>query len=132
MRRAEARSASPFELEFGFVRAVRRGPVVAVSGTGPIADDGTTFAPHQPHAQARRCFEIALAAVKTLGARPEDVYRTRMFVTDAAHGVAVGRAHAEVFGAHPPAATMVVAGLLREDWCVEIELEAWSPEPSER
>jgi enamine deaminase RidA (YjgF/YER057c/UK114 family) len=37
----------------------------------------------------------------------------------------VGRAHAEVFGAARPAATMVVvSGFLDERWVVEIEAEA--------
>lgn len=125
--RAETGSASPYEPAFGFRRAVRRGPIVAVSGTGPIAEDGSTFAPNDAAAQARRCLDIALHALGCLGARSRDVYRTRMFVTDVAHGEAVGRVHAEFFGDHPPAATMVVAQLLRDDWCVEIEVEAWSP-----
>jgi len=48
-----------------------------------------------------------------------------MFVTDAAHTEAVGRAHASVFGEVRPAATMVVvAGLLDPRWKVEIEAEA--------
>jgi enamine deaminase RidA (YjgF/YER057c/UK114 family) len=48
-----------------------------------------------------------------------------MFVTDAAYGDAVGRAHGEVMGGARPAATMVVVkGLLDERWKVEIEAEA--------
>ena len=48
-----------------------------------------------------------------------------MYLVDAADAEAVGRAHAEVFGAVRPAATMViVAGLLDPRWKVEIEAEA--------
>ena len=55
----------------------------------------------------------------------DDVVRTRMFVTDAAYGDAVGRAHGEVMSRARPAATMVVVkGLLDERWKVEIEAEA--------
>ena len=51
--------------------------------------------------------------------------RTRMFVTEAAFGDAVGRAHGEAMGAARPAATMVVVrGLLDDRWKVEIEAEA--------
>ena len=76
-------------------------------------------------AQARRCFEIILAAVEQLGGTAADVVRTRMFLVDAADAEAVGRAHQAVFGEARPAATMVVvAGLLRPEWRVEIEAEA--------
>lgn len=48
-----------------------------------------------------------------------------MFIVDAADADAVGRAHAAAFGRDPPVATMVVvAGLLRPEWRVEIEAEA--------
>ncbi len=55
-----------------------------------------------------------------VGASVEHVVRTRMFVTDASFGDAVGRAHGEAMGAARPAATMVVVkGLLDERWKVE-------------
>jgi enamine deaminase RidA (YjgF/YER057c/UK114 family) len=75
--------------------------------------------------QAKRCFEIIMAALHEAGASSEQVVRTRMFLTDSAFADAVGRAHSEAFGAAAPAATMVVVkGLLDERWKVEIEAEA--------
>lgn len=69
--------------------------------------------------------EIIVSALEEAGATAEHVTRTRMYVTDAAHGEAVGRAHAEAFGEARPAATMVVvAGLLDPRWKVEVEAEA--------
>jgi enamine deaminase RidA (YjgF/YER057c/UK114 family) len=48
-----------------------------------------------------------------------------MFITDAAYGEAVGRAHGEVMaGARPVATMVVVKGLLDKRWKVEIEAEA--------
>jgi enamine deaminase RidA (YjgF/YER057c/UK114 family) len=48
-----------------------------------------------------------------------------MFITDATHAEAVGKAHGAVFGEIRPAATMVVvAGLLDPRWLVEVEAEA--------
>lgn len=94
-----------------------------VSGTAPIWPDGSCDP--DPEAQARRCFEIIVAALAEAGAMPEDVVRTRMFITDAADAEAVGRAHGSVFGEARPAATMVVvAGLLDPRWKVEIEADA--------
>jgi enamine deaminase RidA (YjgF/YER057c/UK114 family) len=75
--------------------------------------------------QARRCFEIIERALSEVGASVDQVVRTRIFITDAAHGDAVGRAHGEVMAAARPAATMVVVqALLDERWKVEIEAEA--------
>jgi enamine deaminase RidA (YjgF/YER057c/UK114 family) len=116
-------SGSPFEASIGFSRGVRVGDRVVVSGTAPIWPDGSCDP--DPGVQARRCLEIIVDALRDAGAAPDDVVRTRMFITDAAHGDAVGRAHGEVFGDVRPAATMVVvAGLLDPRWLVEIEAEA--------
>jgi enamine deaminase RidA (YjgF/YER057c/UK114 family) len=116
-------SGSPFEATIGFSRAVRVGDRVLVSGTAPIWPDGSCDP--DPGEQARRCFEIIITALAEAGARAPDVVHTRMFVTDAAHADAVGRAYGDVFGDVRPAATMVVvAGLLDPRWVVEIEAEA--------
>ena len=78
-----------------------------------------------PYAQAKRCFEIIATALDEAGANVDQVVRTRMFVTDAAYGEAVGRAHGEVMAEARPVATMVVVkGLLDARWKVEIEAEA--------
>jgi enamine deaminase RidA (YjgF/YER057c/UK114 family) len=116
-------SGSPFEESIGFSRAVRVGNRVLVSGTAPIWPDGSCDP--DPEVQATRCFAIIFAALTQVGARPGDVVRTRMFITDQAHANAIGRAHGAAFGSIRPAATMVVvAGLLDPRWHVEIEAEA--------
>ena len=93
-----------------------------MSGTAPVWPDGSVN--HDPYVQARRCFEIIEAALTELGARMDQVVRTRMYVTSAEWVDAVSRAHAEVLGDARPAATMVIAQLLNERWKVEIEAEA--------
>ncbi|NNC71719.1 MAG: RidA family protein [Sphingomonadaceae bacterium] len=117
-------SASPYEAQYGFSRAIRTGNRILVSGTGPIESDGSTT-PGDAAAQARRCFAIIAAAVGELGGEMGDIVRTRMFITDAADGDAIGAVHGEIFADIRPAATMVVvAALLRPEWRVEIEAEA--------
>ena len=123
MTRRNVSSGSPFEPQVGFSRAVRVADRVLVAGTAPIWPDD--FVDPDPKAQARRCLEIMLTALEEAGGRPEDVVRTRMFITDASLADAVGKAHGEVFSQVRPAATMVVvAGLLDARWKVEMELEA--------
>ncbi len=123
-------SGGPWEAAYGYVRAVRRGAFVAVSGTTATAHPdvvaGTLPLPSDAAAQARLAFTVALDALARLGGTSADVIRTRMFVVDIeADGDAVGRVHAALFGAHPPAATMVeVARLIRPDLRIEVELDA--------
>jgi hypothetical protein len=73
-------------------------------------------------ATARRCLEIIMDALAEVGARREDVVRTRTYLTDASDGESIGRVHGEVFGDIRPASTMVVvAGFLDPRWKVEVE-----------
>ncbi len=123
MSRRHAASGSPFEATIGFSRAVRVGQAVAVSGTAPVWPDGSVDP--DPAVQARRCFEIALAALAELGGGPEHVIRTRQYVVSADDAEAVGAVHGEVFGDVRPASTMVVvAALLDPRWKYEVELDA--------
>jgi enamine deaminase RidA (YjgF/YER057c/UK114 family) len=116
-------SGSPFEPTIGFSRAVRVDDRVVVSGTGPVVPAGRC--PDDAGDQARRCFEIIAAALAEAGASLDDVVRTRMYITAAAHADAVGAVHGELLGHVRPAATMViVAALLDPAWKVEIEAEA--------
>ncbi len=117
-----AASGSPFETTIGFSRAVRAGTIVSVSGTAPVWPDGTVD-PDPAH-QARRCWEIALGALRELGGDVADVVRTRQYVVTPDVAEQVGAVHAEVFGDVRPASTMVVVGLLDPRWHVEVELDA--------
>lgn len=123
MTRQNVSSGSPFETRFGFSRAVRMDDRILVAGTAPIWPDD--FVDPDPKVQATRCLDVMLKALDEAGGSPNDVVRTRMFITDEAYAEAVGEAHGEVFSSIRPAATMVVvAGLLDERWKVEMELEA--------
>jgi enamine deaminase RidA (YjgF/YER057c/UK114 family) len=118
-------SGAPWEAQVGYCRAVRRGGFIAVSGTAPVADDGSTFAPGDAEAQARRCLDIAERALVSLGASRRDVVRTRMFVTDIARWAEFGRAHAAFFGDDRPATSMVeVSRLIAPDMLIEVEVDA--------
>lgn len=104
----------------GYSRAVRVGQHVHMAGTtAPGADLAE---------QTRNAFGVALDAIAELGARPDDVVRTRMFLTDISQWEAAARAHGELFGAIKPVTTMVeVSALIDGDLLIEVELEAILP-----
>jgi enamine deaminase RidA (YjgF/YER057c/UK114 family) len=117
-------AVSPMAATVGYSRAVRVGDSVSVAGTAPVMADGGD-PPEDPYGQARRCLEIILASLAEVGAGPEHVVRTRVYLTRAEDWQDVGRAHGEVFGDVRPASTMVVVGgLLDPRWLVEIEADA--------
>ncbi len=116
-------SGSPYEPVAGFSRAVVAGRHVHVAGTAPVMPDGEPL-PDDAYAQAQRCLAIIVAALAEAGAAPENVVRTRMYVTAPEHWDGVARAHGEVFAAIRPASTCVVTQLLDPHWLVEIEADA--------
>jgi len=125
MQRDTVTSGAPWETQYGYRRAVRVGPHIMVAGTAPVDADGNTVGPGDPYAQAKRCFEVALKAVQDLGGSAKHVVRTRMFVVDIRFADDFGRAHAEFFGEHPPACTMVeIRKLVGPDMLIEVEIDA--------
>jgi enamine deaminase RidA (YjgF/YER057c/UK114 family) len=122
-------SGSPFEPVIGFSRAVVDGHHVAVAGTAPIMPHGDD-PPADTFGQARRVLEIIVAALAEAGAGPEQVVRTRTYLTDARDWEEAGRAHGEVFADIRPASTMIIVrGFLDPRWRVEMEADAILPGP---
>lgn len=117
-QRSNVSSGSEFEAVVGYSRAVRTGPLVAVSGTTAPGDTMTD--------QTREALRRIETALTQAGASMADVVRTRIFVTDISLWREVGAVHAEVFGDILPAATMVeVSALVAPELMVEIEVDAY-------
>jgi enamine deaminase RidA (YjgF/YER057c/UK114 family) len=115
----------PLEREIGFSRAVRIGNIIAVSGTAPIARDGSVHSPGDVYGQARRCLEIIKDVVEQAGGKPEDVIRTRIFLKDMKGWREAAKAHGEYFSKIRPACTLVeVSGFANSEWLIEIEADA--------
>jgi enamine deaminase RidA (YjgF/YER057c/UK114 family) len=124
VKKQTIRSNSPYEDQIGFSRACRIGNIIAISGTAPILDDGSTAYPGNMYQQTIRCLEIIDNAIHNAGSSRETVIRTRMFLTDASFWKEAAQAHGEFFRGINPASTMVVVkGFLREDWMIEIEAD---------
>ena len=112
-------SGSPYEATVGYSRAVKVGNQVFVAGTTAPGVDAEE--------QAREIFERIGAALEQAGGSLADVVRTRVFLVDIERDFdAVGAVHGEVFGEIRPAAGIyVVAGLLKPEMKVEIEVTAF-------
>ncbi len=124
MERRRVYSGAPWEQKVGYCRAIRAGDHVYVTGTVALEADGTVHAPGDGYRQARRSLETIEKALRELGASREHVVRTRLFVTDISRWEEFGRAHAEFFGEHRPATSMLQVGLIGEEFLIEIEVDA--------
>jgi enamine deaminase RidA (YjgF/YER057c/UK114 family) len=118
-------SGSPFEPVVGYSRAVRAGSVIEIAGTVATDENGNAVAVGDPCQQTRYILAKILAYVAKAGGKPEDVVRTRMFVTDISKWREIGKAHGEFFRDIRPVTTMVeVKALISSEYMVEIEATA--------
>ena len=126
MERQRFSSGAPWEPIVGYSRSVRVGPHVFVTGCTSIDAEGKVVARGDAYRQTVQTLANVRRALEGVGARVEDVVRTRMFVTEISQWKEIGRAHGEVFGAIRPATAMVeVAKLIDPDMLVEIEADAY-------
>lgn len=116
-------SGSVFEERIGYCRAVVSGDWVFVSGTTGF-DYATMTLAEDVVPQCEQALTNIEVALRHAGATLGDVVRVRYIVPNPADFEACWPALRRAFGAAPPAATMIVAGLLDPRMRIEIEVTA--------
>lgn len=117
-------TGSPFERTMGYSRAVVKGGWCFVSGVTGY-DYATMTIPSSVSDQAQNCFATIQAVLDEAGFELEDVVRVQYTLTDTRHVEAVTPVLGLVFGAVRPASTMVIAGLIKPEMLIEIEVTAF-------
>ncbi|TRX90156.1 hypothetical protein FHL15_008884 [Xylaria flabelliformis] len=123
MTRTLISSGSSFEEEIGYSRAVVTGDLIFVSGctgydykTGVLSPDIAE--------QAEQCLRNVASALSEADASIEDVVRVTYTVPEREAFPKVWPVLRKWFGHARPAATMISAGLMKEEMKIEIEVTA--------
>lgn len=117
-------TGSPFEAKMGYSRAVVKGGWCFVSGVTGY-DYRTMTIPADVAAQAANCFATIRGVLTEAGFEMADIVRVQYTVTDAALVDAILPVLAENLGEIRPAATMVIAGLIKPEMLIEVEVTAF-------
>ena len=112
-------SGGAFEPKVGYCRAVVAGGWIHVAGTVGQGDTVTE--------QCQSALDIIHAALTESGADWKDVVRVTYILPDRHEFEPCWPILKDIFGAHPPAATMIECGLIDPKYRIEIEVTALAP-----
>jgi len=116
-------SGSPFEKTMGYSRAVVQGPFCFVSGTTGY-DYSKMEMPEDVATQTTNALRTIEGALQQAGFAMSDVVRATYYLTDVADADAIIPILGKTFGEIRPAASVVIAQLLKPEMKVEIEVTA--------
>jgi enamine deaminase RidA (YjgF/YER057c/UK114 family) len=123
MTRRLISTGSPFEKVAGYSRAVVDGNWCWVSGTTGY-DYATMSMPDTVADQTRNCMSTITSALEQAGFHLTDIVRVTYIVTEPAFADVVLPIVGSYLADIRPAATMIVAGLIRPEMKIEIEVTA--------
>ncbi len=116
-------TGSPFEKAAGYSRAVVNGPFCFVAGTTGY-DYATMQMPDDVGEQTANAFETIKRALFEAGFALGDAVRVTYYIPNITDVDAVFAVTGRYLGDIRPAATMLVAGLIKPEMKIEIELTA--------
>ena len=116
-------SGSPFEKAMGYSRAVVQGPFCFVSGTTGY-DYSKMQMPEDVATQTANALRTIEGALSQAGFAMGDVVRVTYHLADVADADAVIPVLGQTFGEIRPAASLVVAQLMKPEMKIEIEVTA--------
>ncbi|MBK6977953.1 MAG: RidA family protein [Cytophagaceae bacterium] len=122
MKRINITSGAKWEDIVGYSRAVKIGNIIEISGTVATDNSGELIGEGDEYLQTKFILMKFENTLSQLGARMEDVVRTRIYCTNIKNWEKIGKAHGEVFREIKPVTSMVeVSKLIDEKYLVEIE-----------
>jgi len=124
-QRTSVSSGTKWESIAGYSRAIKYKNRILVSGTTATHRD-MLIGRNDAAAQTYFILDKIEAAIGDLGGSLSDVVRTRIYIKNLSDWESVAKAHGEKFIGINPANTMVKAGLIGDEYLVEIEAEAES------
>ena len=105
-----------------FSPAIQVGELLFVSGQVAQDNHGHTVGVGDCEAQTRQVMSRIRTIVEAAGAHLQDVVKITTFLTDVANYPAFSKVRSETFPTSPPASsTVIVAGLVRPEFLVEVE-----------
>jgi 2-iminobutanoate/2-iminopropanoate deaminase len=107
--------------------ATKAGPLVFISGqVGALDDAGKPISTVE--GQTRQLLKKMKIAIDAAGASLSDVTKTTVFLVNVNDFAVMNQVYKEFFPKDPPArSTVIVAGLAKPEWLVEIEATAYKP-----
>lgn len=124
-QRTSVSSGTKWESIAGFSRAIKHKNRILVSGT-TATHRNMLIGSNDAAAQTYFILDKIEAAIGDLGGSLSDVVRTRIYIKNLSDWESVAKAHGEKFIGINPSNTMVKAGLIGNEYLVEIEAEAES------
>ena len=121
--RKQVSSNTKWEQLASYSRAVKFKDRIVVSGTTATHGD-LVIGKSDARAQTYFIIDKIEATIESLGGSLKDVIRTRVFIKNLSDWELVAKAHGERFKNIMPTNTLVQAGLIGDDYLVEIEAEA--------
>jgi 2-iminobutanoate/2-iminopropanoate deaminase len=104
-----------------YSHGIDAGQMVFVAGQVAMGPDGGIVGAGDVAEQTRQVIRNVEAVLRAAGSSLADVVSTTVYVRDFDRYAEYNEAYAEMFGSNRPARATVQAGLVRDDWLVEIQ-----------